>query len=155
MRRSGAALIQVSNLGQHRGLRGLTAITARPWWRTKGASVFPRSHSQPLKGIAHETIAVLALLLAAKSATASASAADIAAGRRLAFERSAACHIVTGSPRNDLIADAPPFLVIGRKYGFDSEAIALNLVGPHAKMNFALSRPEANDVAAYIQSLAR
>jgi mono/diheme cytochrome c family protein len=102
-----------------------------------------------------KTIAVLALLLAAKSATASASAADIAAGRRLAFERCAACHIVTGSPRNDLIADAPPFLVIGRKYGFDSEAIALNLVGPHAKMNFALSRPEANDVAAYIQSLAR
>jgi mono/diheme cytochrome c family protein len=95
--------------------------------------------------------ALLALSLAVTSAT----AADIEAGRRLARERCAACHIVTGSPRNDIVADAPPFLVIGRKYGFDSEAIALNLVGPHAKMNFALSRPEANDVAAYIQSLAR
>jgi mono/diheme cytochrome c family protein len=96
-------------------------------------------------------IAVLVLLLAATSA----GAADIEAGRRLALGRCAACHIVTGSPRNDLVAEAPPFLVIGRKYGFDAEAIALNLVGPHARMNFALSRPEANDVAAYIRTLAR
>jgi mono/diheme cytochrome c family protein len=100
-------------------------------------------------------IAVLALSLAATSATTCASGADLEAGRRLALQRCAACHIVTGSPRNDVVADAPPFLVIGRKYGFDAEAIALNLVGPHTKMNFALSRPEANDVAAYIRSLAR
>jgi mono/diheme cytochrome c family protein len=93
----------------------------------------------------------LGLLVAASGAL----AADVESGRRLAQQRCAACHIVTGSPRNDLIADAPPFLVIGRKYGFDAEALVFNLVGPHAKMNFALSRPEANDVAAYIQSLAR
>jgi mono/diheme cytochrome c family protein len=98
-------------------------------------------------------IAVLALSLA--GAASHAIAADIEAGRRLAQQRCAACHIVTGSPRNDVVAEAPPFLVIGRKYGFDAEAIALNLVGPHARMNFALSRPDANDVAAYIQSLAR
>jgi mono/diheme cytochrome c family protein len=93
----------------------------------------------------------LGLLLA----TSGAPAADVESGRRLAQQRCAACHIVTGNPRNDLIADAPPFLAIGRKYGFDTEALVFNLVGPHAKMNFALSRPEANDVAAYIQSLAR
>ena len=29
------------------------------------------------------------------------------------------------------------------------------LVGPHAKMNFGLRRPEAEDVAAYIGTLAR
>jgi mono/diheme cytochrome c family protein len=98
-------------------------------------------------------IAVLALSLA--GAAPHATAADTEAGRRLAQQRCAACHIVTGSPRNDVVAEAPPFLVIGRKYGFDAEAIALNLVGPHARMNFALSRPEANDVAAYIQGLAR
>jgi hypothetical protein len=28
------------------------------------------------------------------------------------------------------------------------------LVGPHRKMNFSLSRPEANDVAEYIGTLA-
>ena len=95
--------------------------------------------------------AILGLLLA----TAGAAGADIETGKRIAQQRCAVCHIVTGSPRNDLVADAPPFLAIGRKYSFDAEMIALNLVGPHAKMNFALSRPEANDVAAYIQSLAR
>jgi mono/diheme cytochrome c family protein len=98
---------------------------------------------------------VVAVLSALSLAATSATAADIEAGRRLAQQRCAACHIITASPRNDIVADAPPFLVIGRKYGFDAEAIALNLVGPHAKMNFALSRPEANDVAAYIESLAR
>lgn len=28
--------------------------------------------------------------------------------------------------------DVPPFLVIGRNYAFDAEAIALNLAGPHS-----------------------
>jgi mono/diheme cytochrome c family protein len=96
-------------------------------------------------------VGCLALLLAVSQAR----AADLENGRRLAQQRCAACHIVTGSPRNDLVADAPPFLAIGRKYGFDAEALVFNLVGPHPKMNFALSRPEANDIAAYIQSLAR
>jgi mono/diheme cytochrome c family protein len=109
-----------------------------------------------MKPIAVLALSLAALALAALSPAATrASAADIDAGRRLVQQRCAACHIVTGSPRNDIVADAPPFLVIGRKYSFDAEAIALSLVGPHAKMNFALSRPEANDVAAYIQSLAR
>jgi mono/diheme cytochrome c family protein len=62
-----------------------------------------------------------ALLLAASPA----QAADVESGQRLAQQRCAACHIVTGSPRNDLIADAPPFLAIGRKYGFNTEALVL------------------------------
>jgi mono/diheme cytochrome c family protein len=93
----------------------------------------------------------LGLVLAASQT----QALDVESGKRLAQQRCAACHIVTGSPRNDLVADASPFLAIGRKYGFDTEALIFNLVGPHRKMNFALSRPEANDIAAYIQSLAR
>jgi mono/diheme cytochrome c family protein len=93
----------------------------------------------------------LGLFLAASNVL----AADVESGKRLVQQRCAVCHIVTGSPRNDLVADAPPFLAIGRKFGFDTEALVFNLVGPHAKMNFALSRPEANDIAAYIQSLAR
>jgi mono/diheme cytochrome c family protein len=88
-------------------------------------------------------------------AASTALAADAESGKRLAQLRCAACHIVTPSPRNDFVADAPPFLVIARKYGADTEALVFNLVGPHAKMNFALSRPEANDVAAYIASLAK
>jgi mono/diheme cytochrome c family protein len=88
-------------------------------------------------------------------AASSALAADVESGKRLAQLRCAACHIVTPSPRNDLVADAPPFLVIARKYGSDTEALVFNLVGPHAKMNFALSRPEANDIAAYIGNMAK
>jgi mono/diheme cytochrome c family protein len=83
------------------------------------------------------------------------AAADSESGKRLAQLRCAACHIVTASPRNDLVADAPPFLVIARKYGSDTDSLVFNLVGPHAKMNFALSRPEANNIAAYIGSLGR
>jgi hypothetical protein len=60
-----------------------------------------------------------------------------------------ACHIVTPSPRNDLVADAPPFLVIARKYGADTEALVFNLVGPHTKMNFSLSRLESKGAASY------
>jgi mono/diheme cytochrome c family protein len=92
-----------------------------------------------------------ALALAASNAL----AADTESGRRIAQLRCAACHIVTASPRNDLVANAPPFLVIARKYGSDTESLVFNLVGPHAKMNFAMSRPEANDVAGYIASLGR
>jgi len=99
----------------------------------------------------HRIACGLSLALAALQA----QAADVESGRRLAQQRCAACHIVTGSPRNDIVADAPPFLAIGRKYGFNTDALVFNLVGPHSKMNFALSRPEANDIAAYIESLAR
>ena len=99
----------------------------------------------------HRIACGLALTLAALQA----QAADVESGRRLAQQRCAACHIVTGSPRNDIVAGAPPFLAIGRKYGFNTDALVFNLVGPHSKMNFALSRPEANDIAAYIESLAR
>ena len=84
-----------------------------------------------------------------------APGADAESGKRLAQLRCAACHIVTASPRNDLVADAPPFIAIARKYGSDTDALVFNLVGPHAKMNFALPRPEANDIAAYIASLAK
>ena len=75
--------------------------------------------------------------------------ADAESGRRLAQLRCAACHIVTASPRNDLVADAPPFLAIARKYGSDTDSLVFNLVGPHAKMNFALSRPDRVTVRVY------
>jgi hypothetical protein len=33
--------------------------------------------------------------------------------------------------------------------------LVLNLMGPHAKMNFRLRRPEAVDIAEYIRTLAK
>jgi len=83
-----------------------------------------------------------------------AHAADAEAGKRLAQLRCAACHIVDQGPRNE-IADAPPFTVIGRKFDFNVDALIVALRGPHAKMNFSLSGRDANDIAAYIVTLAR
>ena len=83
-----------------------------------------------------------------------ARGADADAGRRLAQLRCAACHIVAQSG-TDEVADAPPFAIIGRKFGFNYDSLILALMGPHAKMNFGLTRREANDVAAYITTLAK
>jgi mono/diheme cytochrome c family protein len=80
--------------------------------------------------------------------------ADPEAGRRLAQLECAACHIVAPNQREEL-ADAPPFEVIGIKFGFNFDMLVLSLMGPHAKMNFSLRRPEAADIAAYIGTLAR
>jgi len=84
----------------------------------------------------------------------SAFGAEAEAGRRLAQMQCAPCHIVMRSQRQE-VADAPPFEVIGRKFGFNSDALVVNLMGPHAKMNFSLRRSDAENIAAYISSLAR
>jgi mono/diheme cytochrome c family protein len=80
--------------------------------------------------------------------------ADADAGRQLAQVRCATCHIVDHSQRNE-IADAPPFAVIGRKFDFNSDSLVLALMGPHTKMNFSLTERDANEIAAYIITLAR
>jgi hypothetical protein len=84
----------------------------------------------------------------------SASGSDAEAGRRLAQLRCSPCHIVAPNQRQE-IADAPPFEVIARKFGSNSDMLVLNLMGPHAKMNFSLRRSDAEDIAAYIGTLER
>jgi hypothetical protein len=84
----------------------------------------------------------------------SAFAGDAEAGRRLAQLRCSPCHIVAPNQRQE-IADAPPFEVIGRKFEFNADLLSMNLMGPHAKMNFSLRRTDADDIAAYIGTLAR
>jgi mono/diheme cytochrome c family protein len=79
---------------------------------------------------------------------------DAERGKRVAQTVCAACHIVAPNQRDE-IADAPPFAVIGSRFGFDPDMIVFALVGPHQKMNFGLRRPEADDVAAYIATLGR
>ena len=79
---------------------------------------------------------------------------DAEAGRRLAQQRCAVCHIVEPN-QPDEVADAPPFVVIGRRFGDDQDMLVFNLMGPHAKMNFALGRRAATDVAEYIRTLLK
>jgi mono/diheme cytochrome c family protein len=83
-----------------------------------------------------------------------AFAGDVERGRHIAQDRCAACHIV-GRGTRGIVADSPPFEVIGRKYGFNEDNLLPALVSPHAKMNFAVRGHDADDVAAYIATLAR
>ena len=92
--------------------------------------------------------------LALSFMTAPAFAVDVERGRHIAQDRCAACHIV-GRGLRGIVAHAPPFEAIGRKYGFDVDNLMSALVSPHAKMNFAVRGPDASDVAAYIATLTR
>jgi len=95
---------------------------------------------------------IILLALAAAVAAAPARAADARRGERLAQAHCAACHIVAPHARNE-VADAPPFEVIARKYGFEANAIRTVILGPHRKMNFMPDPAEAGDIAAYMATL--
>jgi mono/diheme cytochrome c family protein len=83
-----------------------------------------------------------------------ALAADADNGKRLAESRCVTCHMVAPSPRRE-VADAPPFDVIARKFEVQPQALAFAILDPHPRMNVALTRREAEDIAAYINTLAR
>ena len=82
----------------------------------------------------------------------SALAADADNGKRVAETRCVTCHIVAPSQRRD-VTDAPPFEVIARKFAANPEVLAFAILDPHLRMNVMLTRREAQDVAAYINSL--
>jgi mono/diheme cytochrome c family protein len=82
-----------------------------------------------------------------------AFAADAETGKRLAEARCAGCHIVAPTQHRE-VADSPPFETIGRKFGFNPEQIAAAIRAPHPRMNLTFQGSEAQDLAAYIASLA-
>jgi hypothetical protein len=53
------------------------------------------------------------------------------------------------------VADAPPFETIARKFALNPDMLAFSLLDPHPRMNVALTRREAQDIAAYINTLAK
>lgn len=88
-------------------------------------------------------------------AVASASAADVDHGERLARRWCAACHIVAPDQTHGQ-DNVPPFTTIAKIPGLGADKIALLLRDPHPKMpDMQLSRPEAEDLAAYIVSLGK
>jgi mono/diheme cytochrome c family protein len=93
-------------------------------------------------------------LLAAMLAASGALAADADNGKRLAETRCATCHIVSPSERR-VVTDAPPFEAIARKYAANPDTLAFSITNPHPRMNVTLTRREAQDVAAYINTLAK
>jgi cytochrome c len=83
-----------------------------------------------------------------------ALAADPDNGRRDAEMRCVACHIVAPDQRRD-VNDAPPFEVIARKFATTPEMLAFSLLDPHPRMNVTVTRREAQDIAAYINTLVK
>ena len=82
-----------------------------------------------------------------------ASAADAESGRRL-YSRCVPCHVVVPDQRKE-VADAPPFDAIARKLDTGPDVLAFLLLHPHPRMNVMITRREAEDLAAYISTLAR
>jgi mono/diheme cytochrome c family protein len=81
--------------------------------------------------------------------------ADAAKGKVLAQRWCASCHIVAPD-QQQASADAPPFAGIARAPGFSAQRVAFFLLDPHPKMpQMALSRRDAEDIAAYIAALGR
>ena len=93
-------------------------------------------------------------LLPAMLAASGALAADADNGKRLAETRCVTCHIVSPSERRD-VTEAPPFETIARKFASNPDTLAFSIVDPHPRMNMTLTRREAQDVAAYINTLAK
>jgi mono/diheme cytochrome c family protein len=93
---------------------------------------------------------LLAVILVASSAL----AADAENGKRVAQMRCIGCHIVAPTQRRD-VTNAPPFELIARKFASNPEALAFYMLDPHPRMNVPLTRREAQDVAAYINTLAK
>lgn len=94
------------------------------------------------------------MLLPAFFVVSSALADDAGTGKRLAEARCVTCHRV-GLDRPREVGDAPPFDIIAQKYAVDPGRLAFSMLEPHPRMNVALTRREAKDIAAYINTLAK
>ena len=100
------------------------------------------------------TSLALWLAFAATCLAQAAYAADADNGRRVAQARCALCHLVEPQQRQE-VADSPPFETIARRPDFNAEMLAFLLLDPHPRMNVPMTRREAQDIAAYVATLAR
>lgn len=84
-----------------------------------------------------------------------ARAADAEIGAELSRRWCSTCHLVEPGQRR-ASTDATPFRTISRAPGYDREKLINFLRDPHGMMpNMALSRREAEDIVAHIESLAK
>ncbi|MFD2181123.1 c-type cytochrome [Rhodoplanes azumiensis] len=80
--------------------------------------------------------------------------ADPERGAAIAKRWCATCH-VTSEDQTQASDEATPFPALARRNAFDAAALALFLLDPHPRMpDMNLTRAEANDLAAYVRSLA-
>lgn len=82
-------------------------------------------------------------------------AADARHGGDLSRRWCASCHIVSADQKQ-ASPDVPSFIALARRADFDKAAITNFLRDPHPKMpDLSLTRAESEDIAAYIESLAK
>jgi len=96
-------------------------------------------------------IACIALMSSLASVV---QAADSENGKRLAGLRCSPCHVVRPHQREE-VADSLPFAIIAAKFGSNPDALALSMRDPHPRMNIALTRREAEALAAYVITLGK
>ena len=98
------------------------------------------------------TRAIMLSLIALTGLSQVAAAVDAGQGGVLAKRWCAACHVVA-TDQQSAGGQAPPFSAIGKTPDLDTSKLALFLLLPHPKMpDMNLTRSEAADLAAYIQS---
>jgi mono/diheme cytochrome c family protein len=74
-------------------------------------------------------------------------------GERLAIRWCVVCHVVASDQRQSA-GEVTPFHEIAKRPDFDAAKLAFFLLNPHPVMpNMGLSRSEAADLAAYIDTL--
>ncbi len=100
-------------------------------------------------------LAVAVMIGLAASATLAADLpGDPAAGRKMAIETCAACHLVAERPTSIGNSLAPAFSAIAGDPATTALALRVFLQTPHAAMpNLALSPAESDDMISYILSL--
>ena len=80
-------------------------------------------------------------------------ASDPSEGEKLARRVCSTCHAVTAAGRSPMV-EAPTFAALARSQAFRNNAVGL-LFKSHDKMpNFAFTSEQAEDVLAYIRTLA-
>jgi mono/diheme cytochrome c family protein len=158
---------EVKKIEFHFNWRTLHPLDQDQWLKSQRGHCFEQkrnpSRGGPRGEGEHRMGAVFRLVLVMGAAVASlpflglssAIAADADHGADLAKRWCATCHVVA-SDQKQASADVPPFATIAHKSGFTPEKVAYFLLDPHPKMpNFPLSRDEAADIAAYIDSLRK
>ncbi|XYK78897.1 MAG: c-type cytochrome [Labrenzia sp.] len=98
---------------------------------------------------------VLGFSLAVLAPLSSAVAADVAAGKDLALQWCASCHLVSNDQATASSVSLPSFYDMAKDQSWDASKLATFLANPHPQMpNMTLGNIEIANLAGYIQSLA-
>ena len=108
----------------------------------------------PSTGMKRAILIAPCIMVALLLCSASAFSADVAHGRQVALKVCSICHVITkGQSEGD--PAAPSFRSIAESKRFRDEGAAL-LLQRHKRMpEFALTREQINDLAAYIKTLGQ